>query len=288
MCKTDIDILFSYSNHCANIDKKINSNFRYNIISGHPKDYAINESMGSAIKLKNHLKSNGAKNIVCVLDENSVDDSRWHTGHQYQKDNYSFILKNLLQNEDMGVIFKPKRFINLRKRLGEEIWFLLEKAIKTGRCYIFDETKGYTTLATPIVACLASDLCIHSHLCAGSAGLESALAGIPTILIDRECATASLLTELPEGSVVFSNWNDAIDGVNDYFSANSKDKKFGNWSSIIEDLDPFRDGLGAKRMGDFLESLFLGFEEGLDREEVMMRAVERYADKWGSDKIIIN
>ena len=252
------------------------------------KDYAIKESTKDALKLKKYLKLNGAKNIVCVLDENSLDDPRWHTGHQLQKENYQFILNNLLRNNDMGVIFKPKRFIDLRKRLGEEIWSLIEEAKKTGRCFIFDETKGHTTLATPIVACLASDLCIHSHLCAGSAGLESALAGVPTILIDREYTPASILNNLPTGDVVFNNWFEAIDGVNDYFSSKNRNKKFGDWSPVIDDLEPFRDGLGAKRMGDFLESLFLGFEKDLDREEVMLRAVEKYAEQWGSDKIITN
>ena len=40
--------------------------------------------------------------------------------------------------------------------------------------------------------------------------------------------------------------------------------------------------------GNFLESLFQGFEEGLSKEDVMARAVEIYANKWGSDKIINN
>ena len=107
-------------------------------------------------------------------------------------------------------------------------------------------------------------------------------------MIDREYTPASILNNLPTGDVVFNNWFEAIDGVNDYFSSKNRNKKFGDWSPVIDDLEPFRDGLGAKRMGDFLESLFLGFEKDLDREEVMLRAVEKYAEQWGSDKIITN
>ena len=286
MCKTDTDILLSYSSHCAGVDKKISSNYNYNIITGYPKDYAKNFAMGDAYKIRNLLKSNGAKNIVCVLDENSLDDSRWHTGHKYQIENYSFILENLLRDKHLGVIFKPKRSIDLRKRIGEEVWSMLEKAKDTGRCYIFDETIGFTTLSTPIVACLASDLCIHSHLCAGTAGLESALAGIPTILIDREFTPASILNDLPKDHVVFNNWCDAIAGMNEYFSSKNRDKEFGNWSLILDDLDPFQDGLAAQRIGDLIESLFEGFKNNYSREEIMMRSVEKYAKKWGSDKII--
>ena len=288
MCKTDTDILFSYSSHCANIDKKINSSFKFNIITGYPKDYAIKASFKSSLELRNLLYSNGAKNIVSVLDENSLADSRWHTGHKLQRENYSYILENLLKKDDMGLIFKPKRFIDLKERLGGDVWSLLQKGVETGRCFIFDETKGFTTLATPIVASLASDLCIHSHLCAGSAGLESALTGTPTILIDRESTPVSILNKLKKGSVVFDNWPDAIDALNIHFSSQNKDEEFGNWSSIIDDLDPFRDGLGAMRMGNFLESMFKGFDKGLKREDVMNLAVKEYSDKWGSDKIIHN
>ena len=286
MCRTDADILFSYSDHCASIDKKIGSRFKFNIISGHPKDYSIKASEEKSLQIRSYLESNGAENIVCVLDENSLDDPRWHTGHELQRENYIYMLENLLERQNFGVIFKPKRMIDLRKRLGDDISSLLDKAIETGRCYLFDETKGHTTLATPVAASLASDVCIHGHLCAGSAALESAIAGIPTILINREDSKASILAQLPKNSVVFANWNDATDSINGYFSSAKKNPEFGDWSSIINDLDPFRDGLGAQRIGNFLESLFQGFDEGLRKEDVMARAVEIYANKWGSDKII--
>ncbi len=287
MCKSDADILFSYSNHCAQIDRTIDSNFKFNVITGYPKDYAIKASIKNSVELRKRLQLNGAKNIVSVLDENSLPDSRWHTGNELQRENYKYILENLFKHNDMGVIFKPKRYIDLKERLGDEVWSLLRKGINTGRCFIFDETKGFTTLATPIVASLASDLCIHSHLCAGSAGLESALAGTPTILIDREKTPASILNTLKNGTVVFDSWPEAIDAINHYFLSKDKDKEFGNWSSIIDELDPFRDGKGALRMGSFLESLFKGFERGLSRDDVMNLAAQEYADKWGSDKIVL-
>ena len=85
LCMTDADILFSYSSHCAAIDKKIGSKFKYNLLSGYPNDYAFNLSNDFSSELKATLIRNGAKLIVCVLDENSLDDDRWHTGHELQK-----------------------------------------------------------------------------------------------------------------------------------------------------------------------------------------------------------
>jgi len=63
---------------------------------------------------------------------------------------------------------------------------------------------------------------------------------------------------------------------------------FGDWSSIINDLDPFRDGNAAKRMGDYLHWLVQGFEEGLERETVMANAAEKYRKLWGNDKVMVS
>ena len=59
----------------------------------------------------------------------------------------------------------------------------------------------------------------------------------------------------------------------------------GDWSSMLDQLDPFRDGRAAERMGTYLQWLIEGFREGADRESVMADAAERYCSEWGSDKI---
>jgi hypothetical protein len=61
---------------------------------------------------------------------------------------------------------------------------------------------------------------------------------------------------------------------------------FGNWSKIIHELDPFRDGLAAMRMGNYLRWLIEGFDQGLDRDMILADAAERYTSKWGSDKVV--
>jgi len=279
------DILFSYSNFATEIDNQLGSKYQYIIINGYPREYLNSNLKKKAHEIRNSLLTNGAKNIVCVFDENSLDDSRWHTGHELQRENYSYILEELLSNKELGVIFKPKSSKTLPKRLGE-VYSLLKDAEKTGRCFIFDQSGRYTTSAPPILASLASDIAIHGHFCAGTAGVESAIAGIPTLLIDREGAPISKLNELPRGRVVFSDWPETIEGLREYFTSDKKLLGFGDWSSIIDDLDPFRDGQGAQRMGDFLHSVILGFQDGLKSEEATLRAVEIYSKKWGSDKII--
>ena len=70
-----------------------------------------------------------------MLDENSLNDERFHTGHDLQKENYYKIIQELLKNTNLGLIFKPKNPSSLRERLGDQKKFL-DLAINTGRCHI--------------------------------------------------------------------------------------------------------------------------------------------------------
>jgi hypothetical protein len=285
--RLDTDIVFSWSHFSTLTDQELGSDYRYNIIIGYPKDYTFNVLKNDAAQLRKKILSNGAKNIVCIFDENSTGDSRWHTGHELQEENYSFILEELLSNPQLGVIFKPKTFNTLHRRL-KNIKELLLAAEETGRCHIFKESGRHTTLAPPILGALASDVCVHGHLGAGSAAVESALAGIPTLLIDREGFPRSKLNQLNRGKVIFNDWPETILALREYFLSNRTIEGFGDWSKIKDDLDPFNDGLGAYRMGEYLHWLMKDLNRGIHRKDAMKNAAQLYTEKWGKDKIIIN
>ena len=286
-CLINSDIVFSYSKFSTEIEKKLKSKIKYNVIVGYLKDYAPALLRDKADLVRAKLEANGAKKIVFVIDENSNDDSRWHTGHELQRENYSYILEKLFEEPWLGVLFKPKNIYSLRQRLGQTAE-LLDRALATGRCYIFEDGGRHTTSAPPILAGLASDVCIHGHLNAGTAALECALEGLPTLLIDREGAPYSKLYELPKDKVVFQDWPSAIDALMEHFNSSDGIPDFGDWSSIIDELDPFRDGMAANRMGNYLKLLIDGYDKGIERDEVMAKAAELYAEKWGSDKIVIS
>jgi len=285
-CASSSDIIFSYSHFSAELEKQNGASYKYNIITGYPKDYAGKLLKDEAQQLRKRLQKNGAEKIVFVIDENSLDDGRWHTGHQLQRENYSFILEKMLEIPWLGVVFKPKAARTLRQRLGP-VAELLKEAEKTGRCFIYETSNRYTTSAPPILAGLSADICIHGHLCAGTAALECALEGLPTLLIDREGMPASKLQELPRGKVIFDDWPSAIEAIMSHFSRHNGIEGFGDWSAILDELDPFRDGLAAYRMGSFLKWLMDCLEQGMSREDVMHIAATKYAQAWGEDKVLV-
>ncbi|MBT6051119.1 MAG: hypothetical protein HOG49_30335 [Candidatus Scalindua sp.] len=279
------DIAFHHSNWSVNIEQQLGSKIGYHVITGYPKDYATPLLRRQAMDLRAKMKSSGAEKIVLVIDENSVDDSRWHTGHTLQRDNYRFILEKVLKTPWLGVVFKPKTSKTLRGRLGE-VGDLLAEAEVTGRCYVYEGSGRHTTSAPPVLAGLSADVCLHGHLSAGTAAVECALEGIPTLLIDREGCPDSKFYELPEGKVIFKNWLDAIDALMEHFKAPQGIPGFGDWSEIIGEFDPFRDGKAANRIGTYLHWLIQGYEKGLNRDVIMADAAQRYSKIWGNDKVI--
>ena len=285
--QTFADLIFSYSDYSDKIEKKLNSKYRYNIITGYTRDYAAPLLKKEANILRNKLKKHGAKKIIFAIDENSIDDNRWHPGHVLQRENYSFILEKLIEIPWLGVIFKPKQPKTLRRRLGE-INELLVEAERTGRCFIYEDYGRHTTSAPPLLAGLSADVCIHGHLSAGTAALECAFEGIPTLLIDREGCPNSKLYQLPKGKVIFRDWPESIDAVLEHFQIPGGIPGFGDWSEIIDEFDPYRDGKAAYRIGTYLHWLIQGFKEGHDRETIMADAAGRYIEIWGADKVHSN
>jgi hypothetical protein len=271
------DIGFAFSHDSVLLEERNGSRIKYQVIVGYPGDYRFPLLKQQAQNIRRSLEKNGARRILAFLDENTVDDPRWFTGHEFTKRNYIFLLEKLLQNPWMGLVIKPKSPRNLRQRLGE-VSTLLEKALATGRCYLF-EGGAVQCSYSPAAAALASDLTIHEVLSAATAGMESALAGVPTVLMDLEGWAVSPLYELGVGKVVFTDWQSLWEAIEKRFP------ELGDWSPLLADLDPFRDGKAAERIGTYLKWMLDGFKTGSDRETVMAEAAERYAKIWGSDKI---
>jgi len=282
---TRTDVTFCYSAFGSTVEDNCHSHSEYRIIVGYPRDYALDILKPYALKVRSRLTQNGAKKIIFIIDENSADDDRWHTGHELQRENYKFALEALLSNDWLGVIFKPKVAKTLYRRLGP-VSDLLHRAKLTGRCHIYDESTRDLTTVPPLLAGLSSDLCIHGHLSSGSAALECALAGLPTLLIDREGVPKSKLMELPMGKVIFTDWKTAIDSALNYLTSTEVDTEFGSWEKILTELDPYRDGMASIRIESYLDSLLKGFENGLSRKHALENAASIFAAQWGEDKVI--
>ena len=127
---------------------------------------------------------------------------------------------------------------------------------------------------------------IHGHLSAGTAAIECAQKKIPTILIDREVALGSKLSELPKNKITFKNLESAIEAFNNHLFLNKPIEGFGDWSKFIGEFDPFNDNKGAYRIGSYLKDIIEGQNKSMKKDEILEKASKNYSDKWGKDKIV--
>lgn len=59
------------------------------------------------------------------------------------------------------------------------------------------------------------------------------------------------------------------------------------WSLFLDRLDPSPVSRAGERMGTYLRWCLTGFDEGMDRNEVILSANEKYRDQWGTDKTLM-
>ncbi len=282
----DADVVFGYSTQNAEIVGQCDSYIKYHVATGFLGDHRAPLLAKSASKVRKQLLKNGAHKILAYLDENSASDARWSSGNDIPQRDYGSLLERVIDDPEFGLLLKPKAVGTLRSRLGP-VASLLEKAEATGRCKVYQDRDpgGLHGWSPPVEAALAADVCVHGYLSAATAGIETALAGVPTLLLDLESWPVSPLYELGVGKVVFNSWDDLWDACSQQWSSGPKIPGFGDWEPVLDQLDSFRDGRAAERMGNYINWLISGFKDGKDRETVLAEAAERYCAHWGQDKI---
>lgn len=280
------DLYFSFSTSIINAEKMMNSELKYIVCTGFLYDHYFKEKNQSSQLIREDLLRKGAKKIICIIDGGSKIDERWTVGATNYQNDYKFWLEKLLDQDWLGLIIKSKGPGSLKKRLGP-VSELLSKAVESGRCYFSDKSDYFDKNLNFRVAdaAIASDIAIHFCLYAGTAGLEAKMAGIPTLFFDRFGLKDSQFYKLGVDKVVFDDWGKMWNVIKENFDTN-KIPLLGDWSPIIDDIDPFRDGKAAYRMNTYLNWLLEGFKKGLARDDILEMTAERYATEWGDDKVI--
>jgi len=291
------DIYFTFSNKLNNLEKFTGSQISYNISCGYIRDYIFKSVKEKSINLRNKLKQHGCKKIIALFDQEYIEDKRWFYDQDYYQDLYIFWLKKIIEEPWLGLIIKQKKpgsmFLepnNPYKLVKgfEKIQPLVKEALSTGRCFFYlnrDEFSVKNFNDTVAEAAMSADISIATMLYTGTAGIESALAGTPTLYYDDLNYKNSQMYRLGKNKVVFDNWDIMWEKIQGYFN---DQYVIGDWSKILDDIDPFRDGKTSYRVNQFLAWLQEGYDKNKNKEDVILYAVKKYSDIWGADKIIKN
>ena len=277
------DLVFGFSRVSAEVARASGSRIKYHVTTGYLGDHRFALLREQARGIRRTLEQRGATRLLALADENTLSNGQWNLGHEFMRPHYAFVLEKILAEPWLGVVIKPKVASTLHQRLGP-VAALLRRAEATGRCVILEGGALHNGIP-PAAAALAADVMVHTHLRAATAGVESALAGVPTLLLDSEGWPKSPLYRLGVGRVVFRDLETLWAACLDHWQRPGGVAGFGDWSPSLELFDPFRDGRAAERMGTYLRWMLDGFKAGHPRETVLADAAERYAAQWGRDKV---
>ena len=278
-----VDVHFAFSPMVSDLLRLSGACASQVVATGYVCDRGFTGAAPRAERLRATLKERGARFIACFLDEGSVPNKKdGYRADGYAAEDYDFLLTKLLEDPDLGLILKPKKPATLRQRLGP-VSSALEAALATGWCYLY-EMGTVTNTTLPCEAGLAADVTI-GLLVGETASSECRLAGTPSLVLDREHIPDHPFYALGHGSVIFQSWDELWQGISDYRSDPTSIPRFGDWSNMLDSLDPFQDGRATERIGVYVGWLANGLSEGLPRDQVLEMARQKYADLWGEDKI---
>lgn len=277
------DVYFGFSCNGAAVEAVAGSAIDCYVATGYLGDHRFPLVREAAQQVRTMLQQNGARRIAAYFDEGSFPDARWGVDARRLQAHYAFLLEKLLCESDFGLVLKPKVPSTLGQRLGP-VGDLLRRAIDTGRCHVYQEGVLQGS-APPSQAALSADLAIHGSVASGTAAVEAALAGVPTVLLDDDGWKMSPLYRLGAGRVIFNDWDALWHTWKENRTSPGAVPGFADWSPILDEIDPFRDGRAAERMGTFLKWMIEGFSAGQSREAALAQAADRYRRAWGEDKI---
>jgi len=272
------DILFCFGRHYVEIYRESRSTSRYLVMNGYPTDLAFRSAEHSASTLRATLEDRGAEFCITVFDEGSSDRRVSLMRNDDTRSLYSFFLDWASEDPSLGLVFKPKHPRSLRARLGP-ITERLDEAIATGRCIMLD-SGPYATESYPCEAAFASDVVV-GLLSGGTATLEAALAGVPTVLLNEHGIFSSQRVERETN--VFTDicglrrsleaWRAEVD---DQVTALGWERKYIAHS----------DGKAAQRIGEYIANLSDALAAGASSEDAIDSANRAHMAEWGEGTVV--
>lgn len=239
-----------------------------------------------ASEIRKQIQDNGASFILCFFDENSLN--RWdiYASENDAANDYEYLLKWLLSDPTLGIIFKPKKPEQLLFKRISRLYKLINQANHTGRCKFLTSEYIFGSIY-PTEAALMADLCI-GKLDGSTAALEAFLAGVPTVLVDIEGFRSHPFYKWGCDRVVFKNWESLQRFVEQYRTAPDAHPEFGDWSPGLECFDPFQDGKACERMRFYIHWVYEALNQGNSRTAAMGIANDKFKKKWGSEHLARN
>lgn len=269
-------VFFSWNSQAPMfLEKNRNSN-DYCVVSGFPYDYTFSEHMEKNRHIQKSLRDKGVKFAIALYDNMYGND--FHFSKDMMASFYEKFLKWLIKDREIGLIIKSKKPQILHGMA--EISGLLNTAKATGRCIVMDSVYG----RLPSEAAFAADMAVGIGV--SSALSEAVIAGLRGVNCDLTKVHSHPYYQWGYNKIIFDDIDKLMDVMRRFKEYPESEQGFGDFSAVIDRLDPFRDGQAGKRVGTYMRWFLEAIDAGNGRETALQLVNERYAAEWGRDKVI--
>ncbi|MEK9627529.1 MAG: hypothetical protein VW455_00760 [Nitrospinota bacterium] len=266
------EVLFVWGNHNLKIILDSNSNNKIILFSGCFLTESVykNEHL-KGIKAVQAMKDKRVRYTLTLFD-NSLPVPNF----------YEFFLNWLIDDPALGLIIKSKGKA-WKNYFNEETKELIQRAHDTGRIYVMDKD------ASPIDAAQLTDFSVGAT--GVSAIAVAGLQGARVLYLDFEqldqgiIKPYTLFHSLGPNRCVFYDPDSMKNALIEYFNNPESNPNLGDVSPILDQLDPFRDGKAGQRIGEFVNWYLEGLDQNLSKNDALKSATNKYAEKWGNDKV---
>ena len=263
---------------------KLTSNQNDNIVvTGYVWGGPSNETKKELENLKEKFTNIGVEKIILFVDSISQSSG---TGQKIHKDDYqSFfikLLKIIRENKKIGLIIKPKKpKVNLYKYSD-----IINQIENLERCFLIKNERldrlkpyDYATICNFVVG-------IQPQI--SSAFLESIIVCKKGVFYDygniKDYET-KIYSEIKK-DIISSNSDKTIEIINKYINDKNISNDYCNWSNLIDSIDSFNDGKGNYRMGSYINYIYKGYKNKLDKNQIIDLANREYSQIYGNEMII--
>jgi len=203
---------------------------------------------------RRRLTDAGAQFIICYFDESVQTDKYGLISVEDHCTEILTLLRLVLDDPSIGIIVKTQFQQNSPQHF-DEIASVRAAANASGR-YVELAYGIHRNIIFPAEAALSADITI-AHAAGATAALEAALTKGRCILLNPYGMRSENDFLYAQTDIFRPSLADALEAIESFRKGTPDYANLGDWSSIIDQFDPFRDGNAGHRFRKLLEQVVL-------------------------------
>lgn len=203
-----------------------------------------------AAEQRQRLVDAGAKIVVAFFDE-TISPNRYGA---FDRESYEAALLPLLErvtsDPSFGLVLKPQ-FQRTMSGASPRVRQAMALAEQTGR-FVMPSRGMHRNRVFPAEVAMTADIAV-GYTAGATASLEAALVGTRSILISPFAFANATDPLYARCDIVYPSMSAALEAIDAFRRKDPKRLKLGDWSPILREFDPYRDGRAGARLREIVE-----------------------------------